>query len=51
MYSLSGDLVKTLTTSKLQNYHQVSVSGLKKGVYSIQLMSAKEMNSFTFVKM
>jgi len=51
IYSSNGELLKTLTTSKLQNYLQVNISGLKKGVYSIQLISVKEMKSFTFVKM
>ncbi|MEP7376678.1 MAG: peroxidase family protein [Chitinophagaceae bacterium] len=51
IFSANGELVKTFATGINKGNLQINVSGLAKGLYAINIITGKEMKSYTFIKL
>ena len=51
IFSSNGELVKTIATGINNKYLLINISGLTNGLYAVNIITGKEMKSFTFIKM
>ena len=51
IFSSNGELVKTIATGINDKYLLINISGLTNGLYAVNIITGKEMKSFTFIKM
>ena len=51
IFSASGNLVKGYVSGKIQKNLQINVSGLTRGTYIVNIITNKELKSFSFVKL
>ena len=51
IFSASGNLVKGYVTGKVQKIIRINVSGLTRGTYIVNIITNKELKSFSFVKL
>ena len=49
IFSATGELVRTIIPG-INNTLQINISSLARGLYAIQIVTANEMKSFTFIK-